>query len=164
MSYVKNYFQYIKEALSKDQWFNYKEDTYLKMDNPGQDELRVANKVMELLDINDPSKIAFTSNNDQFNYDYRFFTETIFPSAKKELESGIKFEDYIVFYTLYTYQEKKIAVIYIKDTTDISYIFIKQEDFDFFGKLIGGDEEEETPEEKTQETGEETEERPSENL
>ena len=156
MSYVKNLFEFINEGLSKDEWFNYKDDTYLKLDNPGDEELRIANKVMELLDLNDISKITFTSNNDNFNYDYKFFSRTILPAAVKKLESGIKFDDYVVYYTLYEYKEKKIVAIYIKDNIDISYIFIKQDDFEFFSKLLGGGEEkekEEETEEGAQEAG-----------
>jgi hypothetical protein len=154
MSFVKNFIEFINEGLNKEQWFNYKDDTYLKVDNPGEDEIKVANKVMELLQTNDPAKITFTSDNDSFNYDYRFFKETILPTATKKLASGIKFTDYVVFYELYDYKEKPIVAIYIKDNNDVSYMFIKQDDFEFFSTLMGGDdsqEEQPAEEENTEE-------------
>ena len=148
MPYVKNLKEFLKEGLSADQWFNYKEDTYLKLENPGDDELRVANKVMELLGINDVGKILFTSSGDEYNQDYKYFKETVIPASKKELAAGFKFDEYVVFYEHYTYKEKNFVIIFIKDTVDISYIFIKEEDRDFYNELLGGDgpDEEQQPE------------------
>ena len=153
MPYVKNLQQFLKEGLSEDQWFNYKEDTYLKLDNPGDDELRVANKVMELLETNDAANIIFTSNGDEYNQDYKFFKEKVLPAADKKLASGIKFDEYVVYYEHYVYQEKSLVVIFVKDVVDVSYIFIKEEDRDFFNELLGGD----GPAEKQQADAEEEE-------
>jgi hypothetical protein len=138
MTYVKNFHEFINEGLNKEQWLNYKEDTYLTLDNPGDDEVRVAKKVMELLQENNPTNILFTTDTDSLNYDYDMFKKEVLSKSVKKLENAIKFEDYVAYYEHYEYEEKPIVVIYVKDMQDSSYIFIKNEDFEFFNDLFGG--------------------------
>ena len=146
MAYVKNIFQFINEGLNKEQWLNYKNDTYLKGENPGTDELRIANLIMKLMKINDASKILFTTNNDSFDYDYASFMEEVVTKSKKIQSSGITFDDYTVYYDLYEYKSKIFCVVFVKDSANLSYIFISEDDYEFYNEFFGGDEPEKAQE------------------
>jgi hypothetical protein len=133
--YVKNLRQYITEALNRAEWLNYKNDTALNAPDPDDDLQNVAALVQRLLNVDDPASLLFTGDEISISQDYRYFVETIIPRAEVMDEGATNENGYVAYYTLYQSGDKFFVKFDIKDSYEYSYIFIREEDYDYFDKF-----------------------------
>ena len=133
--YVKNHIEYLTEALNKTEWMNYKNDTALNAPNPSADITETAALIQKLLNVDDPVKILFTGDEVSIGGDYKYFIDSVIPKSQVKENETYPSTSYSAFYTLYQLNDKFFIKTDIKDTYEYSYIFIKEEDYDFFNKL-----------------------------
>lgn len=128
MSHVLDFYSYITEELSRDEWLNYKDDTYLALDKPRQDTELIAQKIKSLLGTDDAADIQFTGNDIGLGENFKHFHLNIIPKSEVDGNGALTFDEYTAYYTLYTYNDMKYVSVDVKDIYEHSYIFIKSED------------------------------------
>ena len=130
------YEQFTNEALNKDEWLNYKDDTYLTLEKPKPDTSQVAQIIKRLLETEDVSEILFTGSDIGFGEDFKYFYLHIIPKAQTLKSDVIQFDDYTVYFMHYIYQDMPFVTIDIKDTYEYSYVFIKEEHYEKFNETF----------------------------
>ena len=133
--YVKNLAEYLTEALNKVEWLNYKNDTALNTPNPESDVSTVAAFIMKLLNVDDPAAVMFTGDDISISQDYKYFADGVVPKSEQMEEGTIPDAEYTAYYALYKVNDKFFVKMDIKDSYEYSYIFIKEEDYDFFNTM-----------------------------
>lgn len=134
--YVKNIIEYLTEALNKAEWLNYKSDSALNVPDPDDDISNMAALVQRLLNVDDPAKLLFTGDEVSIGEDYRYFVENVIPKSE-QIDSGTypDSNSFTAYYSLYKENDRFFVKIDIKGTYEYSYIFIKEEDYDYFDAL-----------------------------
>lgn len=131
--YVKNLRQFLTEALNKSEWQNYKTDTALVAPQPDKDIADVAELMMRLLNVDDPSQLLMTGDDVSIGEDYRYFVEKVIPESEKKDEGTLESRA-TTYYTLYSNGDKFFVKLDVKDMYEYSYIFIRAEDYEYFDK------------------------------
>ncbi len=133
--YVKNLGEFLTEALNKAEWLNYKNDTALNSPDPDPDIEKTATLVQRLLNVDDPAILLFTGDDISIGDDYKYFVNQVIPKSEKKDEGTFEDAGYAAYYTLYQNGEKFFVKLDVKDVYEYSYIFIRQEDYEYFDKL-----------------------------
>lgn len=150
--YVKTLDEYLTEALNQTEWLNYKTETGLNLPDPDTDLSMVAALIQRLLNVNDPEQLIFCGDDVSIGEDYTYFIQQVIPKSEKKDEGSYNKGNYIAYYTLYENDERFFVKFDVKDMHEFSYIFIRQEDYDYFDKLDAPavPQPQEAPEEETQ--------------
>ena len=136
---VKDFNGFVNEDLSETDWYNYKQDTSLALDDPDIDVVQISKEVMKMLDVKDATEILFNAKGDGYDDDFVFFEQNFFPKAQKDVTKNMRQEDYYVVLTKYVYKEKPIVLtVVMQKPQEHPFIFIKAEDLDFFNAEAGG--------------------------
>lgn len=133
--YVKNLREFLTEALNKSEWLNYKNDTGLNTPDPSDDLSKTAALVQKLLNVDDPAQLLFTGDDVSISQDYKYFLEQVIPKSDKKEEGNMPDSGYTAYYALYQNGEKFFVKFDVKDSSEYSYIFIREEDYEYFDKL-----------------------------
>ena len=135
--YVKNLREYLTESLNQMEWLNYKADSALNSPNPSEDVLRVAAFVQGALNVDDASALLFTGADVSIGEDYAYFIDEVIPKSTEEKDKSKSYEGdgYTAFCTVYKNGDKFFAKADIRSQGEFSYIFIRQEDYEYFDTI-----------------------------
>lgn len=110
-------------------WQNYKDDTTLN----AKDTSMIEEAVLKAFEITDPSLLIFTTNDTGLGEDYMFFTDIV-RNLKPLAVRTLNLPGYIVYISAFDYENKRIVTVDVMNNENYTYnyVFIKNEDFNFF--------------------------------
>ena len=110
-------------------WQNYKDDTTLN----AKDTSMIEEAVLKAFEITDPSLLIFTTNDTGLGEDYMFFTDIV-RNLKPLAVRTLNLPGYIVYISAFDYENKRVVTVDVMNNENYTYnyVFIKNEDFNFF--------------------------------
>jgi hypothetical protein len=130
---IKPFKKFILESLFINNWRNYKDDTDLGSDKTSKESNDISQIILKSFESSNPSDLIFTSNDIAFGEDYLFFMDIVRSLSPVNVRT-LNMPGYVVYVSIFQYNEKNIATVDIisNDSSTYSHIFINKNDFDYF--------------------------------